>query len=129
MDKLVDHVWVLGEDEAHAIRDYPGNYTQYRQQREAQPTTRHSVPAKPQETQAPAIKGDYSQRLSYKERLEFEQLEGQIQQLEEARIALEGELNGATDHQELQRLSTELSQVSQSLETAEFRWLELSERA
>ena len=129
MDKLVDHVWVLGEDEAHAIRDYPGNYTQYRQQREAQATARQSAPAKPQETQAPAIKGDYSQRLSYKERLEFEQLEGQIQQLEKSRANLERELNDATDHQELQRLSTELSQVSESLETAEFRWLELSERA
>ena len=30
MDKLVDHVWVLGEDGQTTVRDYPGNYSQYR---------------------------------------------------------------------------------------------------
>ena len=79
MDKLVDHVWVLGEDGQTSVRDYPGNYSQYRAMRSEEAKRAHaSQAASKRDTPAPEaveIKGDYSARLSYKERLEFDTLE------------------------------------------------------
>ena len=133
MDKLVDHVWVLGEDGQTSVRDYPGNYSQYRAMRSeeakrahaAQAASKRDVPA----PEAVEIKGDYSARLSYKERLEFETLEKDLPKLEARRDELQSALLAETDHQKMQSLGEELGQLSERIDLAEMRWLELSERA
>ena len=133
MDKLVDHVWVLGEDGQTSVRDYPGNYSQYRAMRSeeakrahtAQAASKRDVPA----PEAVEIKGDYSARLSYKERLEFETLEKDLPKLEARRDELQSALLAETDHQKMQSLGEELGQLSEQIDLAEMRWLELSERA
>ena len=133
MDKLVDHVWVLGEDGQTSVRDYPGNYSQYRAMRSeeakrahaAQAASKRDVPA----PEAVEIKGDYSARLSYKERLEFETLEKDLPKLEARRDELQSALLAETDHHKMQSLGEELGQLSEQIDLAEMRWLELSERA
>ena len=133
MDKLVDHVWVLGEDGQTSVRDYPGNYSQYRAMRSEEAKRAHAAQAASKcETPAPEaveIKGDYSARLSYKERLEFETLEKDLPQLESRRDELQAALLAETDHQKMQSLGEELGHVSEQIDLAEMRWLELSERA
>ena len=134
MDKLVDHVWVIGEDGATSVRDYPGNYSQYR---EAKTAMLKQAQARKAESQAAStttdtpveVRGDYSQRLSYKEKLEFEALDKAIPELEAKRNELSSALLGEQDLATLTRLGEELGQVSAQLEEAEMRWLELSERA
>jgi ATP-binding cassette subfamily F protein uup len=133
MDKLVDHVWVLGEDGQTAVRDYPGNYTQYREQRADESRRNQATQAAlKRETAAevsPTVKGDYSARLSYKEKLEFEQLEKAIPLLEQRRDELQSQLLTETDHVKMQELGIVLGEVTSELDEAEMRWLELSERA
>lgn len=133
MDKLVDHIWVLGEDIENTIRDYPGNYSQYRAARKIeveQINARQSVC----ESSSPAptslgIKGDYSERLSYKERLEFDTLEKDLPQLEARRDELQTEMLAESDHGKMKALGEALGELTEKIDAAELRWLELSERA
>ena len=133
MDKLVDHIWVLGEDIENTIRDYPGNYSQYRAARKIeveQINARQSVC----ESSSPAptslgIKGDYSERLSYKERLEFDTLEKDLPQLEARRDELQTEMLAESDHGKMKALGKALGELTEKIDAAELRWLELSERA
>ena len=133
MDKLVDHVWVLGEDGQTSVRDYPGNYSQYRAMRSEEAKRAHaSQAASKRDSPAPEvveIKGDYSARLSYKERLEFETLEKDLPLFESRRDELQAALLAESDHQKMQSLGEELGQLSEQIDLAEMRWLELSERA
>ncbi len=136
MDRLVEHVWVLGESGQTQVRFYPGNYTQYRLAREEalaeaqaaalaeKAAAEAAKPAKAQE-----IKNDYSARLSFKEKYELDQLEQEMPKLESQKARLTSALTAATDHETLSRLSQELGAVSEALDAAEMRWLELSERA
>ena len=133
MDKLVDHIWVLGENIENTIRDYPGNYSQYRAARKIevkQINARQSV----SESISPAptslgIKGDYSERLSYKERLEFDTLEKDLPQLEARRDELQTEMLAESDHGKMKALGEALGELTEKIDAAELRWLELSERA
>ena len=133
MDKLVDHVWVLGEDGQTSVRDYPGNYSQYRAMRSEEAKRAHaSQAASKRDTPAPEvveIKGDYSARLSYKERLEFETLEKDLPLFESRRDELQAALLAESDHEKMQSLGEELGRLSEQIDLAEMRWLELSERA
>lgn len=131
MDKLVDHVWVLGEDGRAAVRDFPGNYSQYRTARaeEAKASQRANALSTPKKAASQEIKGDYTQRLSYKEKLEFEGLEAAIAELESERDELNRQLQREANHERLQELGVALGDVSAKLDEAEMRWLELSERA
>ena len=135
MDRLVEHVWVLGESGQTTIRFYPGNYTQYRLARaEALEDAKaaeaaQKAAAAPKETAQPEVRNDYSARLSFKEKYELEQLEKEMPVLESRKAALESELASASDHSELTRISEELGAVAEALDTAEMRWLELSERS
>jgi ABC transport system ATP-binding/permease protein len=133
MDRLVEHVWVLGEDGATSVRDYPGNYTQFRLAREESlKAAQHAAQsaARPTSTAAtPEVKNDYTQRLSFKEKYEFDQLAPRIESLEAEKGQLASELESTNDHARIVELSARLSSVVAELDAAEMRWLELSERA
>ena len=132
MDRLVEHIWVLGEDGQTTIRDYPGNYTQYRLAREeaVRDAQRASAAAaKPASDASPEVKNDYTQRLSYKEKFEFEQLPGRIDELEAEKAELTSLLESTNDHERILEISSRLTEVVSALDEAEMRWLELSERA
>ena len=75
------------------------------------------------------IKGDYSERLSYKERLEFDTLEKDLPQLEARRDELQTEMLAESDHGKMKALGEALGKLTEKIDAAELRWLELSERA
>ena len=126
MDKIVEHVWALGESEDGRIKDYPGNYTQYRISRAESLSKKGVIKHKSKPSR---VKGDYSERLSYKEKYEFEQLGPKIEELEKKRDKLSSILESNPSHEEILKVGEEFAFVATQLEEAEFRWLELAERA
>lgn len=129
MDKVVDHLLVFngGGD----IRDFPGNYTQYREWKDAK--ARHDkeqqATAKPQDAPKPArVRQDGKRRMSFKERREFEQLEQEIADLEAEKKAIEDALcSGTLSVDELTEKSRRLPQLTDLIDEKTMRWLELSE--
>ena len=125
MDKLVDHLFVFEEN--GFIKDFPGNYTEYRN---ASAKTVSSLPlADPSPSKkAPVKEQKEKKKLSYKEKREFEELETRIPELETKKAELIEALNQASnDHFQLQEISEQLKQIEQELDEKEMRWLELSE--
>jgi ATP-binding cassette subfamily F protein uup len=138
MDRLVEHIWVLGSElgEPGAIQDFPGNYSQYRieiaerqvQQRTSKSASAISTATDSEANVKTAPKNDYTKRLSFKEKFELEQLEKDLEMLEKRKEELTSSLYSTVEHEELTRLGDELKVVTEKLEASEFRWLELSER-
>lgn len=129
MDKVVDHLLVFngGGD----IRDFPGNYTQYREWKEAKARydKEQQAAAKPQAASKPArTRQDEKRRMSFKERREFEQLEKEIAELEAEKKAVEEALcSGTLSVDELTEKSKRLPQLTDLIDEKTMRWLELSE--
>ncbi len=127
MDRLVDHLFVFEGD--GVVRDFPGNYTQYRiWQKEHQTEQQQAV----KETAATEMnKADVKKekkKRSYKEQREFEQLEKEIPSLEEEKEWIAGKMSDPQlPYEELQKLSDRISAITELLEEKEMRWLELSE--
>ncbi|MDD7318198.1 MAG: ABC-F family ATP-binding cassette domain-containing protein [Prevotella sp.] len=132
MDKVVDHLLVFkGGGE---IKDFPGNYTQFRQWSAMQSkeegaenskkntnnkrgiaNTKSSVPEKPR-------------RLTYKERIEMQQLEKDIETLEAEQRLLEEQLcSGQLSIEDLTAKSIRLPKLKEKIDEKSIRWLELSE--
>ncbi len=125
LDRLVDHLFVFrGPGD---IKDFPGNYTQYRLHK--------PVPEKGsgQESEKPAATDSQTRprqktKRSYKEQKEFEQLETDMARLEKEKAVLLEKMNsGALSPDELLKASARFTQVESLLDTMENRWLELSE--
>ena len=136
MDKLVDHIFIL--DGSGGVRDFPGNYTQFRAAADEEDkaetaikTAQAKAEAAQKASEGPAApKGDYSQRLSYKEKREYEGLEGVIADLESNKKKLELKMSDPElGHEEMSQMAIELSQVTANIETKTERWIELDERA
>ena len=132
MDKVVDHLLVFrGQGE---IKDFPGNYTQYREWEKLTSTTSNTCPISQTSQTSNAPKASYRhddrRRLSYKEKREMEQLEREIAALEEEQHQLEQSLcSGTLSVDELTEKSKRLPQLKEELDEKSMRWLELSEIA
>lgn len=133
MDKMVDHLFVF--EGVGVIRDFPGNYTEYRDKKDAEEKTlKKEEPEKPvhkSEQAAPVPveeKTITKKKLSYKEKAEFEQLEKEIAKLEKEKSELTEKLSAADQQQEdLLKWSERIGKVIAELDEKSFRWLELSE--
>ena len=124
MDTLADHLFIFEGN--GVIRDYNGNYTDYRS--ELSEKEKPAVVVQKQESIA-VEKPKSTAKPSFKEVHEFNQLDTEIPKLEEKVQQLTNELNsGIADHVELNRLGEELKKLSDSLEEKTMRWLELSEK-
>ena len=129
MDKVVDHLLVFkGQGE---VKDFPGNYTQYREWSALQPkeSTKAKTPDEPKNDAREARKANQERRrMTFKEKREFEQLEKEIEALEAEKRQIEEALCGATTAvDEITRLSKRLPEVNDALDEKSMRWLELSE--
>ena len=126
MDKVVDHLLVFrGEGN---IKDFPGNYTQYREWQSLQPKeqTTHitSIAQQPKKD----YRNDQRRRLSYKEKREMELLEKDIEVLETEKKQIEDSLSsGSISVGEITKLSKRLPELNDELDEKSMRWLELSE--
>ena len=128
MDKVVDHLLVFHGDAE--IQDFPGNYTQYREWREAKALMAQDSPKPTREERRPRPAREEKHRLTYKERKEYEALEGEIEALEAEKTALEEALSGGTlGNEELLSKSRRIAEVIELIDTKSTRWLELSEWA
>lgn len=130
MDRLVDHLFVFtGEGE---VKDFPGNYTQFREERVnlTLPQKEESGEISPAKTNAETSpKGNTENRISYKEKREFEQLEKEIQSLGKLKEELTNKLNEINlPFDVLQATAVELEKTINTLDQKELRWLELSEK-
>lgn len=131
MDRLVDHLFIFEGN--GVIRDFPGNYTQYREAMAAGESVMgsHISPDKNQEpvdTRQQATTSSSKRQLTFKEKREFELLEKEIADLTtEKAIITEKLTSGNTAFEELQKISQRIGEVTQLLDEKEFRWLELSE--
>ena len=126
MDKLVDHLLVFEGD--GVIRDYPGNYTQYRiVQDEEIIKTKQAAVAKQQEIKN-IEQQKQSKKISFKDKHEFETLEKEMPKLENEKKEIEYKLTMETlSFDEINKMSLRIGEISQILEEKELRWLELSE--
>ena len=128
MDKIIDHLLVF--EGQGRIKDFPGNYTQYREWASLQPQEKAPTTSNSKEDNDPKknYRNDTKRKLSYKEKREFEQLEEEIIQLEEEQKALEDALSGSElSVEEITEKSKRLASLKNELDKKSFRWLELSE--
>ncbi len=126
MDKLVDHLFIF-EGEG-IVNDYNGSYTEYKWEKEdAEEFAKQSK--KPVVNEPPKlIEKEKNQKITYKEKLEFEQLEKEIAVLEKEKKDIETKLPElGENYEELQKHSNRLGEVVAQIDEKSFRWLELSE--
>ena len=129
MDKVVDHLLVFKGD--GVIKDFPGNYTQYREWQSLQPResaqTKEATSVKVNK-QNREIQPTGKRKMTYKEKREFEQLEKDIEKLEAEQQSIEEALcSGTLSVEELTEKSKRLPLLKDELDEKSMRWLELSE--
>jgi ATP-binding cassette subfamily F protein uup len=140
MDRLVDHLFVM--EGGGMIRDFPGNYTQYRfwQQEEEKREQLNKEQVK-KELEKKNSPGSFSaplngsgvpsvakRKMSYKEKREWEQIEKELSRLnQEKEILLQKMSSGDLPFSELESVGIQMTRVQSNLDELELRWLELSE--
>jgi ATP-binding cassette subfamily F protein uup len=128
MDRLVDHLFVF-EGEG-MIRDFPGNYSQYRlwqRDEEKKEQLRTEVLQAPVIEEAKAANKE-KKKLSFNQKREFEQLEKEIPTLEKEKVEISEKMSQPNlSYDELQKLSSRITEITSLLEEKEMKWLELSE--
>jgi ATP-binding cassette subfamily F protein uup len=143
IDRLVDHTFVLEGD--GAIKDYPGNYTEYRNWKqdhasEKIPTLEIPAEAIVATSEKSAVSSSREQsatttkvapkKLPYKLQKELDDLNKRIPELEAKKKDLEGKLAAmSNDYSQIQKLTIEFQKVSDELDAGSMRWLEISEEA
>ena len=139
MDKMVDHLFVFEGN--GVVRDFPGNYTEYREKKESEEKILNKE-AKAIQNQASA-KLDLEpiisetivappptqkKKLSFKEKLEFEELEDTISKLEVEKAKITEQLNTSVDnHGDILKWTERIGNIISQLDEKSLRWLELSE--
>ena len=126
MDKVVDHIFVFNGN--GDIKDFPGNYTDYRYWRDEE--KENAKPAEKNVQQKVAYRTETKRKLSFKERKEYESLEPEIMALEEEKSQLEQEMSsGMLDTETLLAKSQRIQVVMELIDEKTNRWVELSEFA
>ncbi len=140
MDKLVDHLFIFEGD--GVIRDYPGNYTQFRileKSKQSYASVSSDISSSKEHVVVPveqpikpiaaSLEKKVAEKMTYKEKLEFETLNKEMPLLEEKKTAFTAQLNSTNlNYEEIISISEKLTEVNAALELAEIRWLELSEK-
>ena len=134
MDRMVEHLFAF-EGEG-VIKDYPGNYTQYRAYvKEIEAGTRKddgkmvmgSIVEKAEAKQIAPINSSATKKLSFKEKEEIKNLDKEIPTLQKEKEELETKMSSNISYDEIQTLSIRANTIIDALDEKEMRWLELSE--
>jgi ATP-binding cassette subfamily F protein uup len=129
MDKVVDHLLVFRGNAN--LKDFPGNYTQYRDWKELQEQAAKEAATTAQKKTLPIPdkrKETGKKKLTFKEQKEFETLEADIAKLETEKTALETAMSSGTlNNDELLSKSVRITRVINEIDEKTMRWLELSE--
>jgi ATP-binding cassette subfamily F protein uup len=132
MDTLVEHYFVFEGN--GVIRDFNGTYLEYKELKQKEGAEAEQKKAvqkkKGDSTDSKSTSDNFTEKLSYNERREYNKLEKEIGKLEEKKDEISKEMNsGLTDYEVLQELSDQFAELKEELEEKELRWLELAERA
>ena len=127
MDKTVDHIFVFEGN--GVIKDFPGNYSDYREwktitEKENLKKTSNQV-SNSIDTRK---QRDNSNKLTFKEKKEFEALEKDLELLNKEKAEIETKFQSGASADELIKLSSRYEQIKEELDEKELRWLELSEK-
>ncbi len=136
MDKVVDHLLVFHGD--GKVKDFPGNYTQFREWEKLE-SMREDASHKVKQDSKAAVsstnetrrnRNEEKRRLTYKEKMEFQQLEQDIETLEAEKASIEAALSGGSiSVEQITEMSKRLPLLNEELDEKSMRWLELSEYA
>ena len=125
-DKVVDRVFAFEGN--GVVKDFPGNYTQYKNKKEEEELLRKQEEKKIPATPKPVREKEKIRKLTFKERQEMQQLESDMENLNAEKTTLETALNSGTlDTNELVKSSQRIAEIIDLLDKKEMRWLELSE--
>ena len=123
MDRLVDHLFVFEGD--GKVRDFPGNYTDYRQNRETE-----LKPKKQDHKEKPKVKDSESEKrkLTYNEKKEYDTIESEIEALEQEKVIIGGRFNDSDlDVEKMKELGIRLKAIDKEIAEKTDRWMELAE--
>ena len=129
LDRIVDHLFVFKGN--GVVKDFPGDYSTYRHcldmESKMAKTEAKAESAKTAEQRKP--KRDNSNKLSYKEKRELEELEKRLPELETEKNELEGKMSsGEMSTDELLKASQRVSALIDEIDMVEMRMLELMEK-
>lgn len=129
MDRCVDHTFVFMGD--GVIKDFPGNYSEYRAWKEAhekEETTAQKQKAELKPAKPRNKNRDNSQKLTFKEKREFEELTESIERLTKEKEELFNLFNSGEQIDDVATKASRFEEVKKLLDEMELRWLELSEK-
>jgi ATP-binding cassette subfamily F protein uup len=137
LDRTVETIFAF--EAGGTLRQYPGNYSVYldfkKEEEQEDAETRKREDTGIQDTQPSASTQNsklktQNSKLSFKEKREYEQLETQIPAMEAEKEEIEQILykNPPSGFSQVQKLSERLAELTQAIDTATERWLELAER-
>lgn len=140
LDSIADHLFVFEGD--GKVKDFPGNYTEYRAWREERDreeklaaATKPAIATSSGQTEsvptAKLSRGglERAQKLTFKERKEFEELTSEIDRLNSEKQQLEELFNSGEAISDIDAKSRRYTELKDILDEKEMRWLELSEKA
>lgn len=132
MDKVVDHLLVFKGN--GVIKDFPGNYTQYREWKKIEPEPEETKKGEATNTVSQRSSGprdpnaNKKRKMTFKEKREFESLEKELETLNTEKKNIEEKLSGSNiTVEEITTLSKRLPILNNEIDEKELRWLELSE--
>ncbi len=135
LDRTVEKIFAL--EPGGNLRQYPGNYSvylDYKQAEEAQASQQSSQQKKAElpkleKSERQSSSNGKPRRLSTWEKREFEQLEGKIAQLEAEKAEVEKALYNAPPGSatKVQQLYEQVEALTQAIDVATERWMELAE--
>ncbi|TFU93677.1 ABC transporter ATP-binding protein [Barnesiella sp. WM24] len=127
LDNIVDHLFVFEGD--GVIRDFPGNYTDYREYTEERRKLSEPKKAQEQPKEKPRNNRESSNKMTFKERKEFETLTEEIDSLTAEKAELEAAFNSGEVVDDILGKSARYEEIKAILDEKELRWLELSEKS
>ena len=131
MDKVVNHLFTFEGN--GIVKDFPGNYTQYREYKQQEEAERQAVESSPSTRKAESEKprtdaAERPRKLTFKEKQELERLEAELPKLEKEKAELESRMSSgtmATD--ELLTAGDRIAALIEEIDSKGMRWLELSD--
>ncbi len=128
LDNVVDHLFVMQGD--GVIKDFPGSYSEYRDYVATNDKNESSqVVRVGKKTQDERHRSDRAEKMTYKERREFEALTAEIEDLTAEKARLDALFNSGEVIDDVAEKSARYNVVSELLDEKEMRWLELSEKS
>ena len=129
LDSIVDHLFVMEGN--GVIKDFPGNYSDYREYLREQKANEEQKAAQKCEAQTKSRSRENSRpaKMSFKERKEFEELTAEIDRLTAERHELETVFKSGEQLSDIEEKARRYSELKDLLDEKEMRWLELSEKA